>query len=325
MTLNKSKATASLRLHVVPTGIRVLTIVLRTPEEQQADPLPVSQSVSSSYYPPSSMTMRKLSRKKTSAIRRVPITVPLVAVLTAVLSKQSSAFMPAACSSIPLSRQSGGESSSMALHMSDSNDNNSNTSGDWQNNAKGSDSSTWKSADDDNYDQQEDWQDVMSRKKDGSFWSDFEPSDEETMIVTTDLLPDDQDDPVDADAEAWLEALASISAEEVEFNMNEAKRADKAREMAEWGFDSETIKNTFGIAVDDTLEKDSEGMKAFREESYLEDEDWKEVESHSKVEKDDDNGEPVRQQMVCFIFIYFYSLNRRGQASDTDLFECWID
>ena len=161
---------------------------------------------------------------------------------------------------------------------------------------------------DDNYnDQQDDWQEVMSRKKDGSFWSDFEPSDDnnDTDEITLDRLttPLDDDPDVDADAEAWLEALASISAEEVEFNINEANRADKAREMAEWGFDLETIKNTFDIAIDDSLEKEDEGMKTFRQESYWEDEDWKTVESHTKVEKDGETGEPVRQQMVClFIF-----------------------
>ena len=81
--------------------------------------------------------------------------------------------------------------------------------------------------------------------------------------------------------------------------MVEDNRADKAREMADWGFDVETIKNTFGIAIDDSLEKEEvEGMKAFRDESYLDDEDWKLVESHSKVEKDPDTGEPFRQQMV---------------------------
>jgi hypothetical protein len=101
------------------------------------------------------------------------------------------------------------------------------------------------------------------------------------------------------DSEAWLNTLASISADEVEFNMAEANRADQAREMADWGFDVETIKNTFGIAVDDELEKDEvEGMKTYRDESYWDDEDWKAVESHTKVERDPDSGDPFRQQMV---------------------------
>jgi len=39
-------------------------------------------------------------------------------------------------------------------------------------------------------------------------------------------------------------------------------------------------------------------MQELRETGYLEDEDWTEVESHTKVEKDTDTGEPIRQQMV---------------------------
>jgi hypothetical protein len=53
--------------------------------------------------------------------------------------------------------------------------------------------------------------------------------------------------------------------------------------------------NTFGVAVDDALEKEGvevevvEGTKKFRDESCLEDEDWKKVESHhTKVDKDPD-------------------------------------
>lgn len=170
------------------------------------------------------------------------------------------------------------------------------TDEEWQNNPKGSSSNLWKSIDD-NYEDQEDWQAVMARKQDGSFWSEFEPSVDETV------LSNDLDDSADLedDSETWLNTLAGIAAEEVEFNMVEANRANKAREMAEWGFDAETIKNTFGIAVDDSMEKDEvEGMQTFRTQSYLDDDDWKTVESHTKVEKDPDTGEPIRQQMVRF-------------------------
>lgn len=176
-------------------------------------------------------------------------------------------------------------------------------SDDWQNNPSGSDANTWKSSEEGNYamgDQPgEDWQEMMARRADGSFWSDFAPSEEgeETTTTSTEANGAAEEDLVDS-AELWLETLASISAEEVEFNMAENERADKARQMAEWGFDSETISNTFGVATDDTLEKDVEGMQAFREESYVEDEDWQKVESHTKVEKDPDTGEPIRQQMV---------------------------
>ena len=82
--------------------------------------------------------------------------------------------------------------------------------------------------------------------------------------------------------------------------MVEAERADKARQMEEWGFDAETISNTFGVAVDDSLEKpEVQGMQNFLKESYWDDdEDLKKVESHTKVERDPETGEPIRQQMV---------------------------
>jgi len=171
----------------------------------------------------------------------------------------------------------------------------------WKNDPGGTDSNQWRSIDDEYSQQQEDWQDVIARKNDGSFWTDFEPTDEETMNDLAGQLEseDDGEDTTVDDAEAWLSTLASISADEVEFNMVEASRADKARQMEEWGFDSETIKNTFAIAVDDKLEKEEvEGMKAFRDASYWDDDDWKTVESHSKVEKDPETEEPFRQQMV---------------------------
>jgi hypothetical protein len=156
-------------------------------------------------------------------------------------------------------------------------------------------SNEWASSND-NYEEQEDWQELLARKNDGSFWSDFAPSSE-----SNETLPSAAGDAMMVDeAEAWLDTLASISAEEVEFNIVEADKADKVRQMQEWGFETKTIENTFGVAMDDTLEKeDVEGMKTYRQESYLEDEDWKKVESHTKVEKDPETGEPIRQQMVC--------------------------
>jgi len=182
----------------------------------------------------------------------------------------------------------------------------------WQsNNPQGSNPNTWRSTDEASLPEQSttsDWQQTLESKQDGSFWSQFElpPETEEDLTKTSKTTAsssfnvDDDSFMVD-DSEAWLNALAAISAEEVEFNMVEANRANSAREMAEWGFDIETIKNTFGIAIDDALEEDDvEGMKTFRVESYLEDEDWKVIESHTKVEKDPESGEPIRQQMVRF-------------------------
>eukprot|EP00980_Cylindrotheca_fusiformis_P002893 scaffold675_cov103-Cylindrotheca_fusiformis.AAC.4 len=181
------------------------------------------------------------------------------------------------------------QSSSSILHMSS----------DW--NDPSNDSNQWK-ASDDIYEEKEDWQEMMARKNDGSFWSDFEPSntsagDENITAAIENAAATEEE--VD-EAEAWLNTLASISADEVNFNMAEAERADKVRQMQEWGFDDETIFNTFGVAVDDALEQDGyiEGMKEYVETGYLDDEDWKTVESHAKVEKDPDTGEPIRQQMV---------------------------
>mmetsp|Transcript_197 Transcript_197/g.409 ORF Transcript_197/g.409 Transcript_197/m.409 type:complete len:441 (-) Transcript_197:330-1652(-) len=172
------------------------------------------------------------------------------------------------------------------------------------------DSNRWRSSDDDDSDassssskgQGDDWEDVLKSKADGSFWSSFEPSPEEEADkeFSTELKADDGIQDLEDDAEAWLSTLASISAEEVEFNMAEADRADKVRQMQEWGFDDVVIKNTFGVEVDDSLESKDEvnGMQDYRNTMYIEDDDLKEVESHTKVQKDPETGEPIRQQMV---------------------------
>ena len=138
---------------------------------------------------------------------------------------------------------------------------------------------------------------MLAKKKDGSYWSEFEPSDNSINNTEQDSAPP----PVVDTAEAWLDTLASLAAEEVEFNLKEADRADKARQMEEWGFEKETIKNTLDVAVDDSLERSEEveGMSLYREESYLDDDiDLTTVESHTRVEMDDETGEPVRTQMV---------------------------
>lgn len=168
---------------------------------------------------------------------------------------------------------------------------------DWKDSTN--DSNTWKSSDD-AYEQQEDWQEMMARKNDGSFWSEFEPTAETDEDIKA---LEDGEEAVEVDeAEVWLNTLASISADEVEFNMLEAERADKVRQMQEWGFDDETISNTFDVAVDDALEKEGQvkGMQEFVETGYLDEEDWKTVESHTMVEIDSDTGEPIRQQMVMY-------------------------
>ncbi|CAJ1961705.1 unnamed protein product [Cylindrotheca closterium] len=181
--------------------------------------------------------------------------------------------------------------SAMTVHMSS----------DW-NDPAASDSNLWKSADD-NYEDNEDWQEMMARKQDGSFWSQFEPSPEEEEEDDDDKAKGELKAPVEEvdEADAWLDQLASISGEEVSFNMAEAERADKVRQMQEWGFDDATIANTFDVAMDDSMEQEGmvEGMKAFVEEGYADDDvDWTTVESHTMVEKDKETGEPIRQQMV---------------------------
>jgi ferredoxin len=179
----------------------------------------------------------------------------------------------------------------------------------WRDDAN--DSSTWKSSEEedspnddggvDDLQAEEDWESVLAREKEGSFWSSFEPSDNGDEVDTSSAT-DGVGDELEDDSEVWLNTLASISADEVEFNMLEAERADKVRQMQEWGFDGETIQNTFGVAMTDELETNDEvaGMGAYRRTtSYAdEDEDLKKVESHTQVEKDPETGEPFRQQMV---------------------------
>jgi ferredoxin len=163
---------------------------------------------------------------------------------------------------------------------------------DW--NDQSQDSNKWTSSDDPEYQDQEDWQEILARKKEGSFWTEFESSPETDEIVATEtLIPTEEEA-----ADAWLDTLASLSAQEVEFNLKEADRADKVRQMEEWGFTPETISSTLDVAVDDKLEQQVEGMKLYRYESYEHDTDLTIVESHSTVETDPETGEPIRSQMV---------------------------
>lgn len=140
-----------------------------------------------------------------------------------------------------------------------------------------------------------DWQDTLKKKKkeDGSFWTSFEASDAKIDLKTKGVLTEDME------TEAWLDTLASISAEEVQFNMKEADRANTARQMEEWGFDKDIIAAALDISTDTSREQDEvRGMDLYREESYLEEVDLATVESHTRVEIDEETGEPVRAQMV---------------------------
>ena len=159
------------------------------------------------------------------------------------------------------------------------------------------DSNQWQSSD---LDLSTDWEEKLESKKDGSFWSSFEPIAEDESVDTLDDTEQSLDSASEDDfSEAWLDTLAALSNEEVDFNLFEAERADKARQMEEWGFDSTTIANALGVATDTSLEDagEVEGMKEYRQAAYLEDVDLEHVESHTMIERDE-NGEPVRTQMV---------------------------
>lgn len=155
--------------------------------------------------------------------------------------------------------------------------------------------------------EQDDWEETIASRQDGSMWSSFESSDEAETSNSKDDKDDAKEEDLD-DGEEWLDAIAAISQQEIEFINVEAERADKARQMQEWGFSSESISNTLGIAVDESLEVDPENevFEAFKEETaktgfgmYLDDEeDLELVESHTKVERDEDTGDPTRTQMV---------------------------
>jgi hypothetical protein len=175
------------------------------------------------------------------------------------------------------------------------------------------DGNTWTSSDDSDSGEkgQEDWEETMSKRKDGTLWSAFDSTsnnekDDESVSVgnTSSSSPDEKFD----DGEAWLDTIASISADEVNFMNTEADRADKVRQMQEWGFNAESISSTLGVNTDDSAEIDPENemLEKFKEETaktgfgmYLDDDiDLQTVESHTMVECDDETGEPIRTQMV---------------------------
>ena len=152
---------------------------------------------------------------------------------------------------------------------------------------------------------EDDWQKVLLQKQDGSFWSSFEPSMDDDLMdgskseaTTTTASNDVMDD--DQIAEMWIDQIQALASKEVEFNMQEADRADKVRQMEEYGFDREIIQNALGVAMDTTLEtiNDVQGMQMYREESFWDNVDLTTVESHSRVEKDTETLEPTRLQMV---------------------------
>jgi ferredoxin len=154
------------------------------------------------------------------------------------------------------------------------------------------DSNAWVSSEDIAMDSTA-WEATLEAKKDGSLWSAMEVLPEKSDMETV-------SDEFEQDA--WLDTLAQLASTEVEFNMREADRADKARQMQEWGFDSVAIANTLDVATDTTLEDKDQvaGMQTYRNQVYEADylEDKAAIESHTKVDVDKETGEPVRTQMV---------------------------
>jgi len=175
------------------------------------------------------------------------------------------------------------------------------------------DANRWISTDE-TYEKLDGWESDMQARKDGSLWSSFSPEEESSKEsgseTSSSSLSSNSASGIDAldDGEAWLDALASVAADEIEFINTEAERADKARQMQEWGFEAETIKNALGVEVDDSneIDEDDEVFEKFKEETrktgfgmYLDDEvDPLTVESHSTVQREEETNELVRTQMV---------------------------
>lgn len=173
------------------------------------------------------------------------------------------------------------------------------------------DANRWTSSNDPNYEEENiDWMERLNQKPS---WEDnsFAPSEDDdgnndniTASTTTTTTPE-----VD-DGEAWLDILQSISAEEVSFMNKEAERADKQRVMQEMGYSKQAIESTLDVATDSSKEYDAETdeiIARFQEETAKSgfgmvvedvDDDLTKVESHTRVEIDDETGEPARSQMV---------------------------
>jgi len=170
------------------------------------------------------------------------------------------------------------------------------------------DPNRWISSDDESSLGDASWEESLARRKDGSLWSSFASSEDDGSSETPDDGGTSTIDAEDGGEDAWLDALASIAADEVEFMSKEADRADKARQMQEMGFSEESISSTLGVATDEELEYDETNavFEAFKEETAKsgfglmvgEDVDLQVVESHTQVEWDEENDEPVRAQHV---------------------------
>mmetsp|Transcript_15113 Transcript_15113/g.18420 ORF Transcript_15113/g.18420 Transcript_15113/m.18420 type:complete len:390 (-) Transcript_15113:323-1492(-) len=174
-------------------------------------------------------------------------------------------------------------------------------------NSGSADANKWQSSNKSPDEEQEDWEESVNARQDGSLWSSFE-SDDESDKVGDSSVTEAQNNSDPDDGEAWLDVIAGISAEEIDFINTEADRADKVRQMQEMDFSSEAIAATLGVEVNESKEIDleNETFEKFKEETaktgfgmYIDDEyDMETVESHSTVEVDEETNEPIRTQMV---------------------------
>jgi len=133
---------------------------------------------------------------------------------------------------------------------------------------------------------------------DSSRWGDSNVTNWENMVN-----PNWEDDVVlhAEEKDDMLDTLQDVVGEEYEFIEKEADRADKVRQMQEFGYSNEAIINTLDVSLEEVT-VDNPLLDAFNEEGfgvYAEDEvDKSEIESHQTVDLDEETGEPVRLQMV---------------------------
>jgi len=152
----------------------------------------------------------------------------------------------------------------------------------------------------------QDWEEMLKQRENPNTWSSFESAAETDLTSVASKSSSFED--LEDQSEIWLNTLQSISAQEVEFNLRENERADKVRQMQEWGFTAESIQGALGVAVDDKYERESDETYAalideFRQAKFGmmtvdDDLDLRSVESHTRVELDEETGEPIRSQMV---------------------------
>jgi len=152
-----------------------------------------------------------------------------------------------------------------------------------------------------------DWARTLKSMEDGSLWSSFESSDDETSEIAE--TEKESDVEVDGGEVAFLSTLAAISANEVNFMIKENERADKARQMQEHGFSADSISSALGVATDESSEVDSsnnEALEAFKDATAKtgfglmvdDDIDLELVESHTMVDWCDETDKPVRNSFV---------------------------